>query len=69
MYSGDRGALADFQSISHLLDVCCELRKQRNCSKDGSWPSGWDFQEYQPNHFCDVLEETKAHEATEEKAV
>jgi hypothetical protein len=31
--------------IAHgrLLDVCCELRKQRNCNKDGSRPSDQVF--------------------------
>jgi len=57
-----------FYWLGSLLDVCCELRKQRNCNNDGSRPSGQDFQEYWSNHFYDVFEETKMHEAIEEKA-
>jgi len=30
-------------TVSRLLDVCCELRKQRNCNNDGSRPSDQGF--------------------------
>jgi len=30
-------------TVSRLLDVCCELRKQRNCNKDWSRPSDQGF--------------------------
>jgi hypothetical protein len=32
-----------FIAHGRLLDVCCELRKQRNCNKDGSRPSDQGF--------------------------
>jgi hypothetical protein len=43
MAGGVRGAPVGYLLTGHLLDVCCELRKQRNCNKDGSRPSDQGF--------------------------